>query len=259
MLGYSGKRRSAFWSLMGTLTVIIGFNGLVSGIFSQSALQLENYPVVELDDIKTTEHKNSKVAVAAKIYSDDFVKMPDDNLVVVKGKLQLIACWNDGSRQILIDWQNEAGYLKVYSNLYSDGIIVGAGRVECFQDSVSALNNLKISTIGNRITVDYYNYHFTLTGGVVRGMPTFKIKREYLPMGEDVILVGTDIKSNLGSRMLSADYILPMETALQRQPKVSGSGKFSIVLIVLGVIMFFIPESVSNSKFYKSVFKLISK
>ncbi len=259
MFGYTGKRRSAFWCLLGTLTIVVGFNGLVVDIYSQATLQLEGYNVFKLDDIKSNIRNNySKVSILANVVCDDNIKMPDDNMSVVKGKLLLTACWPDGGQQILIDWQNETNYLKVSSPLFSNGVMVDANSIECFQDSTSMLDNLKVDVVGNRISVDYFKYHFNLTGNAVRGMPVFKIKREYLPLGGEVILAGADFRSVIGARVIKTDYVVPLEVAKNRVPKINTLGKVSIMFIVLGIAMFFIPEGLLNSKHYNTITNFLS-
>lgn len=233
------------------MCLMVGFIGFMAHTFSKSTVELDGIKLVKLHNLEDEIASQGKVCVAVPLHSDNTFEMPDTKQNVIKGRLHICAVWPDGSKSILLDWQKESKYLRI-----SDGqdsrteTTISPKQIECINDSAFAKLHTRIENTTNETRVEYFQYKFNITGCYTKGHPRIEVIREYLEDGTNVSVTFSKTESRTpqkGQTSYEVVSVVPYETALNREFKLSQSKTLYIVISVIGLIMFLIPEEKANN------------
>lgn len=242
MLNYSVKNTSAFCVLVGIMLLIIGFNGIMAHKFSSITEYIEGARIARADKYQKYLNTDGKVCIISTILADDAFFMPDTKQQkVAGGMLKLTAVWPDGSQNILIDWHKQSRLTK-FPIGDSALIEMTPSSIEYSNDTASVSANLITTIDGNTASVSYFGKVFKLSGCKIKGIPQIKLQRKTICEGEKVAVILSKAESrNKNICSYSIQNVIPYDTAIKRETK-SGAITFYIIVMAIGIIMFFIPE-----------------
>ena len=242
MIKYSVKNTSPFCVIIGIMLLIVGFNGLMAYNYSVVTEHIGDVRVAKISECKKMLAEHEKLCVISNIYSDDAFFMPDTQQKVVEGSIFIAAIWPDGSRNVLLDWHKRSKFLKIY-NSDSSTLYINPKDIESDIDTSSVKKKLSVKIKGNDVDVTYCGYKFKFSGNTIKGTPRIKLIRKVLTVGDEVVL--TLSKSQVRSKnddTFAVTGLTTLKNAMQNEIKDSYSTKIYIFIIVVGVVMFFIPE-----------------
>lgn len=237
--------------LVGIALLMTGFVGFMAHSFSKSTAALEGVRLVDAKNLDQIPN-GDKVCVVTTINADDTFEMPDNHQKAIKGRLMLYAVWPDSTQNILIDWNKKSKFIKIpqQGNGY---VYVTPRNIECLLDTATA-SNLKITKSRNNIEIKYFQYKFNLSGIATKGEPRIVLHREYLADSAKVAMTLTKNNTrNSKEASIEVSNATPYTSAVTRNSSMSNSKIVYIIIGVLGVLMFFIPErqaqnTIANTK-----------
>ena len=227
--------------LIGIALLMTGFVGFMAHSFSRFTAELEG---VRLVDTKNLNRKtdDSKVCVVTTIQSDDTFEMPDNRQKAVHGRLLLCAIWPDSTQNVLIDWNRKSKFMRI-PNGTGDGFLYVSPRKINYAKDTSTLAQLKIKKSRNNIEIRYFQYKFNLTGIQSKGEPKIILQRECIADSSMVALTITQNSShNSADNSIDVVSITPYDVAKARQKGMSKSKTIYLIIGVVGILMFFVPE-----------------
>ncbi len=240
---YVNRRSSVLCCLLGTMVTLAGFIGLICYGFSRSSQRLDGILLTTADALPKVLERHGQACVLADIYSDDELYMPDLHERVVKGAVTLIVRWSDGSENVLLDWNGGAKFLKAVSEGDSVATAIPAECVECELEILENPESVRLVSEGNRVSATYCGKSYSLGGRAVKGSPTVVLRREYMHYGSRVALVYDKVKTSYYSGSnYKVSRITSYQTAKQRRATITGGTVMFILLIMIGVALFFVPE-----------------
>gem|GEM_PF-2656488 len=226
--------------LIGIALLMTGFVGFMAHSFSKSTAELEGVRLVDAKKIDQVP-AGDKVCTVTHINADDTFEMPDNHQKAIKGRLLLYAIWPDNTQNVLIDWNKKSQFIKIPHG-ESGFTYVNPRNIDCEQDT-SARRQLKITKSRNNIVIKYFHYKFTLSGIAAKGEPRIILRREYLADSAKVALTLTkNYARNSKETTIDISNAIPYTYALTRQKTMSNSKVIYIIIGVIGILMFFIPE-----------------
>ena len=240
---YVNRRSSVLCCLLGTMVTLIGFLGLICYGFSRSSQHLDGILLTTTDALPRVLERHGQACVLADIYSDDELYMPDNNERVVKGSVTLIIRWSDGSENVLLDWHGDAKFLRAESDGNQMATAIPAECVECELEISENPESVRLVSEGNRVSATFCGKSYSLGGRAVKGLPSVLLRREYMRYGSRVALVYDKVKTGYYSGSnYKVSRITSYQTAKQRRATISGATIMFILLILIGVGLFFVPE-----------------
>lgn len=240
---YVNRRSSVLCCLLGTMVTLAGFIGLICYGFSRSNQRLDGILLSSSEALPKALERHGQACVLADIYSDDELFMPDDHDRVVKGSVTLIIRWTDGSENVLLDWHGSAKFLRAVSDGDSVAAAIPAECVECDSEVFENPESVRLVTDGNRVSATYSGKTYSLGGRAVKGTPEVLLRREYMRYGSRVALVYDKVKTGYyaGSNY-KVSRITSYQTAKERRATITGGTLMFILLILIGIGLFFVPE-----------------
>ncbi len=239
-MAISINNSSVLSCLVGIAFLMTGFVGFMAHSFSKSTAQLEGVRLVDAKNIDQIPN-GDKVCVVTTINADDTFEMPDNHQRAIKGRLMLYAIWPDSTQNILIDWNKKSKYIKIpqHGNGY---VYVNPRNIECVTDT-STNTRLKVTKTRNNIEIRYFQYKFNLSGTTAKGLPRIVLHREYLADSAKVAMTLTKNNTrNSKEPSIEVSNAIPYISAVTRNSSMSNSKIVYIIIGVVGVLMFFIPE-----------------
>lgn len=226
--------------LIGIALLMTGFVGFMAHSFSKSTAELEGVRLVDAKKIDQVP-AGDKVCIVTNINADDIFEMPDNHQKAIKGRLLLYAVWPDNTQNVLIDWNKKSQFIKI-PNGKNGFTYVNPRNIDCEQDT-AANRQLKITKTRNNIEIKYFQYKFNLNGTATKGEPRIILRREYLADSAKVALTLTKNNArNSKETTIDISNATPYTYALTRQKNMSNSKVIYIIIGVIGILMFFIPE-----------------
>ncbi|MBP5681639.1 MAG: hypothetical protein J6X05_00110 [Bacteroidales bacterium] len=226
--------------LIGIAFLMTGFVGFMAHSFSKSTAELEGVRLVNPKQINDVD-AGDKVCTVTTIHADDTFEMPDNKQKAIKGRLLLYAVWPDNSQNILIDWNKKSKFIRI-PNANEGFTYVSPRNIECLQDT-STNAQLKVIKTRNNIEIRYFQYKFNLNGIYTKGEPRIVLRREYLADSAKVALTLTKTNTrNSKETSIEVTNVTPYEAALTRQKGMSSSKTIYLIIGVIGILMFFVPE-----------------
>ena len=240
---YVNRRSSVLCCLLGTMVTLIGFIGLICYGYSRSSQRLDGILLTSPEGLPRTLERHGQACVLADIYSADELYMPDNHERVVKGSVTLLLRWSDGSENVLLDWHGGAKFLRAVSEGDSVAAVIPAECVECESEVDENPDCVRLVSDGNRVSATYSGKTYSLGGRAVKGTPEVLLRREYMRYGSRVALVYDKVKTGYyaGSNY-KVSRITSYQTAKQRRATITGGTVMFILLIMIGVALFFVPE-----------------
>ena len=240
---YVNRRSSVLCCLLGTMVTLAGFIGLICYGFSRSNQRLDGVLLSSSESLPKALERHGQACVLADIYSDDELFMPDDHDRVVKGSVTLIIRWSDGSENLLLDWHGSAKFLRAVSDGDSVAAAIPAECIECDSETFENPESVRLVTEGNRVSATYCGKSYSLGGRAVKGSPTVLLRREYMRYGSRVALVYDKVKTSYyAGNNYKVSRITSYQMAKQRHATITGGTILFILLIMIGVALFFVPE-----------------
>lgn len=240
---YVNRRSSVLCCLLGTMVTLAGFIGLICYGFSRSNQRLDGVLLSSSESLPKALERHGQACVLADIYSDDELFMPDDHDRVVKGSVTLIIRWSDGSENLLLDWHGSAKFLRAVSDGDSVAAAIPAECIECDSETFENPESVRLVTEGNRVSATYCGKSYSLGGRAVKGSPTVLLRREYMRYGSRVALVYDKVKTSYyAGNNYKVSRITSYQMAKQRHATITGGTIMFILLIMIGVALFFVPE-----------------
>lgn len=242
---YRSKKTSVFWSLIGILLLVSDFGVFVALRFSKSAENIGGYSVVYPEELKLPRLNNKRAALIADIKADDFQFMPDDSAAVVKGLLIFKAVWSDGYEQILVNYRTSSQFIRADFGRVSYPLRISTENIMCKTDTL-AHRKISYEIFGHLATVKYagYKFNISLRNGKV---PDFVLKREVLPLDEKVVLYINKVKGIENDNSISVSKTMPYRMAKNQNPVISFSDILLIIVLIVGLSLFFIPEKIMKN------------
>ena len=232
---------SVLSSLIGLLLLMTGFVGFMAYTFSKSTAELEGVKLVETCNIEKQLDDYHKICVVTDILADDAFEMPDNHQKAIKGRIFLCAIWPDSTQNILIDWNKKSQYMRIHGASGNSHIYVNPRNIECSSDTTT-IANLKLTKTHNNLEVKYFNYKFNLTGTYTKGEPRIMLQRECLADSSKVAITMMKNNSRNKDQNIEAVNVAPYDIARSRQNSMTNTKTIYIIISVIGVLMFFIPE-----------------
>ncbi|MBR2105146.1 MAG: hypothetical protein IJ894_03700 [Bacteroidales bacterium] len=237
--------------LIGIALLMTGFVGFMAHSFSKSTAELEGVRLVDAKQIDQVPTGN-KVCIVTNINADDTFEMPDNHQKAIKGRLLLYAVWPDNSQNVLIDWNKQSKFIKIP---HGEGgfTYVNPRNIDCEQDT-AIKRQLKITKSRNSIEIKYFQYKFNLSGTVTKGEPRIILRRECLADSAKVALTLTkNTARNSKETTIDVSNATPYSSAINKQKGMSNSKIIYIIIGVVGILMFFVPErqaqnTIANTK-----------
>ena len=240
---YVNRRSSVLCCLLGTMVTLAGFIGLICYGFSRSNQRLDGVLLSSSESLPKALERHGQACVLADIYSDDELFMPDDHDRVVKGSVTLIIRWSDGSENLLLDWHGSAKFLRAVSDGDSVAAAIPAECIECDSETFENPESVRLVTEGNRVSATYCGKSYSLGGRAVKGSPSVLLRREYMRYGSRVALVYDKVKTSYyAGNNYKVSRITSYQMAKQRHATITGGTIMFILLIMIGVALFFVPE-----------------
>ena len=240
---YVHRRSSVLCCLLGTMVTLAGFIGLICYGFSRSNQRLDGVLLSSSESLPKALERHGQACVLADIYSDDELFMPDDHDRVVKGSVTLIIRWSDGSENLLLDWHGSAKFLRAVSDGDSVAAAIPAECIECDSETFENPESVRLVTEGNRVSATYCGKSYSLGGRAVKGSPSVLLRREYMRYGSRVALVYDKVKTSYyAGNNYKVSRITSYQMAKQRHATITGGTIMFILLIMIGVALFFVPE-----------------
>ncbi|MCQ2973734.1 MAG: hypothetical protein MJ211_02855 [Bacteroidales bacterium] len=225
------------------MLILVGFVGFICQFFSKSSQRLEGCLITNYSGLNSAINKNENACLVADILSDDEIIMPDSNQRIIKGALSLVVKWPDNSENVLINWNGCAKFIKIKCDDTLLNAVISPENIDCIVDEYINPQNVRVVTEGNKIKINYCHKSFSLMGRVVKGDPTIVIRREYINFDTKVAAIFEKSKNGY---LADCDYkisnIVAYETANQRKEIITIYGYVFIAFIVLGGLLFFVPE-----------------
>jgi hypothetical protein len=227
--------------LIGIALLMTGFVGFMAHSFSKYTAELEGVRLVDVNSIDQQLQSGEKVCIVAPINADDAFEMPDNHQKAIKGRLFLCAVWPDSSQNVLIDWNKKSKFMHITDG--NGNIYITPRNIECGGDT-STMSNLKVVKTHNNIEIRYFQYKFNLSGINTKGEPRIVLQRECLADSAKVALTVMKNNSSASSEEKAIDVInvAPYDVAQSRQQGLSDSKAVYLIIGVIGILMFFIPE-----------------
>ena len=239
-MSISINNSSVLSCLIGIALLMTGFVGFMAHSFSRSTAELDGVRLVDAKNIDKVPTGN-KVCIVTTMTADDTFEMPDNHQKAIKGRLQLYAIWPDNSQNVLIDWNKKAKFIKIPHGS-KEFTYVNPRNIECEQDTATT-RQLKITKKRNNIEIKYFQYKFNLSGTYTKGEPRIVLKRECIADSAKVALTLTkNAARNSKESTIDVSNAIPYSVALSRQNNMSSSKIVYIIIGVVGVLMFFVPE-----------------
>lgn len=240
---YYNRRSSVLCCLLGTMVTLIGFLGIICYGFSKSSQRLDGCLLTTVEALPRVLERHGKACVLADIYSDDELFMPDNRDRVVKGGITLMLRWPDGSENVVVDWHGGAHFLRAVSDGDSIAASVPTECVECVAENSINPGNVRLMSDGNKVEVTYCGKTYTYGGRAVKGTPDVILHREHINYGSRVVLVYEKVQTGYytGSNY-KITRISAYESASARGRGITVGTIGFILLIVIGVGLFFVPE-----------------
>ncbi|MBO4772135.1 MAG: hypothetical protein J5595_06320 [Bacteroidales bacterium] len=226
--------------LIGIALLMTGFVGFMAHSFSKSTAELEGVKLVDVKNIDKVP-TGDKVCIVTTINADDTFEMPDTHQKAIKGRLQLYVVWPDNSHNVLIDWNKKAKFIKIPHGC-SGFTYVNPRNIECEQDTATS-RQLKVTKRHNNIEIKYFQYKFNLSGTYTKGEPRIVLRRECVADSAKVALTLTkNTARNSTETTIDVSNATPYTVALSRQKNMSNTKLAYIIIGVVGILMFFVPE-----------------
>lgn len=228
------------------MLLIIGFNGVMAHRFSGNVQEIGGARITDYQKISKYINKEDKICIIGTIKSDDAFLMPDDKTKkVISGELQLSLIWPDGTQKILIDRRKQSQLIKFVPEKGGTEIFIQPQNIETVTDTLITAGKLKTSVFGNFMKIEYYDYRFRISGLITQGTPQLKYIRKTIDNNQKVAVILSKAGIRSSKKDVSFDVldIIPYETAVKRELSSGKSLRIYIAMLVLGVIMFFIPEN----------------
>ncbi|MEE3448161.1 MAG: hypothetical protein VZQ51_06090 [Bacteroidales bacterium] len=228
------------------MLLIIGFNGVMAHRFSGNVQEINGARIVDYNKISKYINKENKICIIGTVKSDDAFLMPDDKTKkVISGELQLSLLWHDGTQKILIDRHKQSQLIKFVPEKSGTEIFIHPQNIETVTDTLITADKLRTSIFGNFMKIEYYDYRFRISGLITQGKPQIKYIRKTLDNNQKaaVILSKAGIRNSKKDLSFDVLEVIPYETAVKRELSSGKSLRIYIAMLVLGVIMFFIPEN----------------
>lgn len=245
MAQYTSGKTSVFWSMIGLGLLMFSFIGLVSIHYSSSDIRIDGNKVVELSQIEQIS-KPQTINALCSVDTDEPYIMPDNNQKVIKGRIMLSAIFNDGSQQILYNQQGSAANLKLKDkNQDNYNLEIMEENISTVIDTVGLNKYIKIDTSSRNIKISYFDLNFKLSK-TLKGVPKVKLMRKTLK-AQDTVILEVDAPYKFKNNNIEAYQMQSYSNAKKKQPTFSGLEIICIVLIVIGIVLFFVPESQNKS------------
>ncbi|MCR5453389.1 MAG: hypothetical protein K6F33_00175 [Bacteroidales bacterium] len=235
-------KSSVISCLIGLLLLMTGFVGYMAHSFSKYTAEMEGEKVVELKSIHKHLHCGDKGCLVSSINADDIFEMPDNHQKAIKGRLYLCAIWPDSSQNVLIDWNKKSQFMRIPHGCGNGYTYISPRNIECGGDT-STLSQLKIKKTLNNIEISYFKYKFTLSGIQTKGEPKIVLQRECMPDSAKVALVVLKNYSKCAKeKAIEVLNVVQYDVANNRKKSMSQSKITYIIICVIGILMFFVPE-----------------
>jgi hypothetical protein len=228
------------------MLLIIGFNGVMAHRFSGNVQEIGGTRIVDYNKISKYINKENKICIIGTVKSDDAFLMPDDKTKkVISGELQLSLLWPDGTQKILVDRHKQSQLIKFMPEKSEKEIFIQPQNIENVTDTLITAEKIRTNVFGNFMKIEYYDYRFRISGLITQGKPQLKYIRKTLDNNQKAAV----ILSKAGNRNSKKDFafdvldVIPYETAVKRELSSGKSLRIYIVMLVLGIIMFFVPEN----------------
>ncbi len=235
-------KSSVISCLIGLLLLMTGFVGYMAHSFSKYTAELEGVKIVELKKIHKQLNKGDKGCLVSSINADDTFEMPDNHQKAIKGRLYLCAIWPDSSQNVLIDWNKQSQFMRIPQGCGNGYTYITPRNIECGIDT-STLSQLKIKKSLNNIEIRYFQYKFTLSGVHTKGEPKIILQRECMPDSAKVALIVVKNHSKCAKeKSIEVLNVVQYDVATNRQKSMSQSKITCIIISVIGILMFFVPE-----------------
>ena len=227
--------------LIGIAFLMTGFVGFMAHSFSKSTAELDGIRLVNTSHIDRQLQSGEKVCIVSTINADDTFEMPDTRQKAIKGRLYLCAVWPDSSQNVLIDWNRKSKYVRIPDGGGDTPLYITPRNFECANDT-STLPKLKIIKAHISIEIRYFQYKFNLGGIQSKGEPKIVLQREYLADSAKVALTLTKTNTRSTEQTIEVINVVPYDLAKSRNKILSNSKTVYIIIGVIGILMFFIPE-----------------
>lgn len=228
------------------MLLIVGFNGITAHKFTTNVREINGAKITEYNEIEKYGLQEDRICIIGNIKSDDAFFMPDDKgYKVVSGELWLSLLWPDGTQKILIDKHRVSQLIKFRTEDGGTEIFIEPQNLESADDTLTTADKLRVNIFGNFMKIEYYDYKFHISGLLTQGVPQIKYIRKTIADNEKVavILSKTGIRNTPKTSTFDVLDVIPYETAVKRELSSGKSLRIYIAMLVLGVIMFFIPEN----------------
>ncbi|MBQ9213969.1 MAG: hypothetical protein IJ150_08525 [Bacteroidales bacterium] len=239
------KNTSVFCSVVGIMLLIIGFNGIMAHKYSNNIQEIKGAKIVDYHNVDKYFQNEKKLCIIGKIKSDDAFFMSDDKTKkVVFGEIKLSIVWPDGSKKMLINQSKKSQLLKFYDTKSQNEFCIIPQNFETQVDTSFTINKIKTNIFGNYMKIEYGEYSFLVSGLLTKGKPKIQYMRKTIDENQKVAM----ILSKSANRNSQNDYsfdvqnIIPFEKAVKEEHSDIKSLKIYIIMLCLGVAMFFVPD-----------------
>lgn len=218
--------------------------------FSGNVQEIGGARITDYKKISKYINQEDKICIIGSIKSDDAFLMPDDkSKKVIAGELQLSLLWPDGTQQILIDKHKQSQLIKFMPENSNTEIFIQPQNIETITDTLITADKIKTNVFGNFMKIEYYDYRFRISGLINKGTPKLNYIRKTINDKEKVAVILRKAGIRSSKKEVSFDVldVIPYETAVKKELSCGKSLRIYIALLVLGVIMFFIPEKIKKN------------